>query len=184
MDSVTAIRAVAFASALAVGGCASMQPQSFARPVAPNLMVGAMARTTAFERNGAPEPATEAGRMGPKQLTTAAEDQRAPADRHQRARTIAFWTGITAIVVGGAALVALGATGESTQLQLDKEYKAATVSRHREDVLSSRGKLLNKLAAGAGALTIVGLAAAVISYGIDYSLCGKLSRRRRKTCSD
>lgn len=129
-------------------------------------------------------PAADTGPWIP-QAAEGADPSPAPEslrDRHARARTITFWTGIGALSVGAAGLVAFGVTGRITQEQIRRVYED-DVTRARTEQLQRRGDIMNGLAIGSAVLAVIGLGMSTIAYALDHSHCGPLSQRRwRKEC--
>lgn len=166
--------------ALSVAVCAPMfacvlgpAPRTIAPD--PAAMYGARTHRTAFEDPTAPAPAP-AAIAGP---APAPADTPAPADDDQRKRTGVFWGGVATAAVGGAMLTAFGIGGRVTQAQLKNGYDDADLTYDREDTLRDRGKTFNALAGAGAGIAIVGAAMAAIVYGIDYSRCGTLAKRRK-----
>jgi hypothetical protein len=103
-------------------------------------------------------------------------------DKRQRARKALFWTGIVFTAIGGAGTIGFAAAGEGTENQLANGYEDGTLTRARDDQLRTRGEIMNGLAIGSAGLTLVGIAFAAIAYGVDYTRCGTLAKRRRRPC--
>jgi hypothetical protein len=139
----------------------SAAPSTSLRTIDPGLMVGRSAQPTEFERR---EPVEGAEPADPQ--------------KHQKARTFTFWTGVVLAAVGGAGTVAFAATGRSFQHKLDDGYETS-MTRAQERRYQDRGELMNGLAVGFGAVGLVGLLTAAISLGVDYTLCGTISKRRK-----
>jgi hypothetical protein len=152
--------------------CASLEPTTSVRPIDRDLLVGGMAQTTRFESEGK-QQADDRGLGGQPDRSA----------KGQRARTGVFWAGIAMLGVGGASAVSLAIAGEVSQRQLDKGYEEGDLTRERDSTLRDRGELTNKLSIAAVTIGIVGLAMAAIAYGLDYSNCGTLAKRR-KGCGD
>lgn len=170
----TAFTALVVASSL---GCASVQPSLAAAPD-PATMYGAKVHRTAFEDpTAAAEPTTApAVASGP---TPADRSHEPDPAKEQRTRTGLFWGGVGALAVGGAMLTAFGIGGRVTQAQLKNGYDDGDLTYAREDELRDRGSAFNKVAAAGAGLAVVGLAVTAIVYGIDYSRCGTLAKRRK-----
>lgn len=105
-------------------------------------------------------------------------------DKRQRARTALFWTGIALVAIGGAGMIGFSAIGEATEDKLHKGYDDGSLTRARDDQLRTRGEAMNGLAIGSAALAFVGLAFSAIAFGVDWTRCGKLAKRRRRPCRD
>jgi hypothetical protein len=105
-------------------------------------------------------------------------------DKRQRARTALFWTGIALVAIGGAGIIGFSAIGEATEDKLHNGYDDGSLTRARDDQLRTRGELMNGLAIGSAALAIVGLAFSSIAFGVVWTRCGKLAKRRRRPCRD
>jgi hypothetical protein len=130
---------------------------------------------------GPAEASADRGPPGPMQPDAPLQDPAEP-DKRQRARTGLFWTGIVLTAVGGGGTIAFAAVGEGTEDQLNRAYGDGSLTRARRSQLEDRGEIMNGLAIGSAALTLVGIALASIAYGVDYTRCGKLAKRRRKPC--
>jgi hypothetical protein len=196
------------AVALAAGGCASAGSQpglaievGRAMPAAsfdvaasraaidPANVAGAVVKRTSFE---GPEPdATVRGggssRRDSKALGTT-DTKPNPVkgdpgnDQQQRLRRGFFWAGIALTAIGGATFVASAVGGRITQAQLQKGYDRETITHDQEKTYHTRGDVFNALTATGATLLIVGVGTASISFGIDYSRCGSLAKRKRKDC--
>lgn len=169
------IRTLALTTACATLGCAfTATPARYAPD--PATLYGAKAHRTAFEdpTQTAPVPTATAGPAprdpGPNESDGA---------KAQRTRTGLFWAGIATTAVGAAMLTAFGIGGRATQGQLAKAYDDADLSYDREETLRDRGKVFNALAGAGAGIALVGLATAAVVYGIDYSRCGTLAKRRK-----
>lgn len=196
-------RSMLVAAAVAAGGCAvatrpmtSMQlaPQQPRAVLDPIDLPGARVQRTSFE---GPPPAAGSDAtvrggvgsggdnkaMGGEDSKPAPVQQDAGSDRHQRARTGLFWAGVAVAVIGGATLLASGIGGRVTQAQLKNGYDDESLTHDDERKLHTRGDVFNALAGTGGGLLIVGGGVAAISFGVDYSRCGALAKRKkRKDC--
>lgn len=158
-------------------GCASSPTINYAPD--PARMYGAVARRTAFEEGAdapqapAAEPAPVAG-PAPRQPADITEPQKG-----QGARTGIFWAGIATTIVGAAMLTGFGIGGRVVQARLKDGYEDGDLTYAREDELRDRGNTFNQLAAAGAGITLVGAAVAAIVYGVDYSRCGSLAKRRK-----
>lgn len=161
---------------LSIACVAAPMPVTYAPD--PATLYGAKAHRTAFEDPTAAAPAP-AATVGPAPRDTATDTSDNDPAKHQRARTGVFWGGIAATAVGGVLLTAFGIGGRVTQSQLAKAYDDADLTYAREDKLADRGKLFNALAGAGAGIAIVGIAMASIAYGLDYSRCGTLAKRRK-----
>ncbi len=172
--SIPTLTSLALASSL---GCASVQPTIVAAPD-PASMYGAKVHRTAFEDPTAAAAPTAAPAVasGPAPADHGSSDD--PA-KEQRTRTGVFWGGVGALALGGGMLTAFGIGGRVTQAQLKNGYEDGDLTYAREEKLRDRGTAFNKVAAAGAGLAIVGLAVTAIVYGIDYSRCGALAKRRK-----
>jgi hypothetical protein len=127
-------------------------------------------------------PITEEAAMapGPEARVPVRADPGTPSA--QRTRTALFWTGLVLTIVGGATLLGAGISGRITQGQLTRGYDQESLSHTREKTLRDRGEVSNALAAAGGGVMIVGAGLTAITFGIDYSRCGNISKRKRKDC--
>jgi hypothetical protein len=139
----------------------STAPSTSYRTIDPGLMVGRSAEPAPFEGRDDPDIAD-------------------PVDpgRHQKARTIVFWTGVAMAAVGGAGTIGFAATGRAFEHKLARGYETS-LTRAEEERYQNRGELMNGLAVGSGAVGLVGLLTAAVALGIDYTLCGKIAKRRK-----
>ncbi|HWB76955.1 MAG TPA: hypothetical protein VG755_18435 [Nannocystaceae bacterium] len=190
------------AAAVAVSGCAigtrsttpmQLAPQQQRAVLDPIDLPGAMAQRTAFEgpaaagsdasvRGGVGSGGDDEA-MGGASSKPGPVEQDAGSDRQQRVRTGLFWAGVAVAVIGGATLLASGIGGRVTQAQLKKGYDDETLTHDDERKLHTRGDIFNALAGTGGGLLIVGGGVAAISFGVDYSRCGTLAKRKkRKDC--
>lgn len=169
------IRTLALTAACATLSCA-FTPTPVRYAPDPATLYGAKAHRTAFEdpTQTAPAPTETAG---PAPRDPAADEGDGPKD--QRTRTGLFWGGVATTVVGAAMLTAFGVGGRVTQGQLAKSYEDADLTYDREETLRDRGKVFNALAGAGAGIALVGLATAAVVYGIDYSRCGTLAKRRK-----
>jgi hypothetical protein len=146
--------------ALAVCTACSTAPQTSLRTIDPVLMVGRSAEPAPFERRE--DPVVE----------------RADPEKGQKARTATFWTGVALAVVGGAGTIAFAATGRAFEHKLERGYEG-NMTRAQAERYQNNGELMNGLAIGSGAVTLAGTLMAAIALGLDYTLCGKLAKRRK-----
>ena len=149
------------AGSLVCSTACSTAPTTSIRTIDPGLMVGRSAEPAGFEHRDDP----------------VVEDDQDPA-RGQRARTATFWTGVALAAIGGAGTIGFAAAGQAFEQKLERGY-ADTITRSRAEQYQNRGELMNGLAIGSGAVALAGILMAAVALGIDYTLCGKLSRRRK-----
>lgn len=161
-------------------GCAMAQAPVMMAPD-PATMYGAKAQRTAFEEpTPAPASARIAGPSGRRDGTDTGDADTPPAGRDaQRTRTGLFWAGIATTALGGVMLTAFGIAGRVTQAQLKDGYEGGDLTYARENTLRDRGKAFNAVAAAGAGIGLVGAAVAAIVYGVDYSRCGTLTKRRK-----
>ncbi len=158
------------------------QPQPSTQPKSPSDVGSAPAPAPEGEPGGS---APTADRKHDESLEPDAPlDDPGEPDRRQRARTGLFWTGIVLTAIGGAGLIAFSAAGEGIEDSLHRGYRDGDLTRERDDKLRNRGEIMNGLAIGSAALTLVGVAFATIAFGVDWTRCGKLAKRRRKPCRE
>ncbi len=153
-------RATVGATLALVTACASARPVVRTRPLDRALLVGTMGQTTRFERSH-PRPTSDQGL------------------RHPKASTVAF---VIATALGSAAAagtLAFGIAGTVTDRKLQDRYTSGLSLAEQND-LRDRGELFNDLTIGLGVTALVSLTAAAIVYGVDYTRCGHLARKRRK----
>jgi len=169
------LHALTVAIAMAVG-CASAPTLTTAPD--PARMYGAVAHRTAFEEGqGAQAPVAEPAPV-------AGPTPRAPTDvtepeKGQGARTGIFWAGVAATALGAAMLTGFGIGGRVTQAQLEDGYGDGDLSYAREEKLRDRGTVFNQVAGAGAGIAIVGIAVTAIVYGVDFSRCGTLAKRRK-----
>jgi hypothetical protein len=172
--SLSTLTSLALASSL---GCASVQPTIVAAPD-PASMYGAKVHRTAFEDPTAAAAPTTAPAVASGPAPADDSPSNDPS-KEQRTRTGLFWGGVGALALGGAMLTAFGIGGRVTQAQLKNGYDDGDLTYSREEKLRDRGSAFNKVAAAGAGLAVVGLAVTAIVYGIDYSRCGTLAKRRK-----
>lgn len=163
--------------AMATMGCAvAPMPTRYAPD--PATLYGAKAHRTAFEDPTAKTAAAPAP-VGPAPRETDAPPADDETKKDQRTRNGLFWGGVAVAAIGGASLLAFGIGGRVTQGQLAKGYDDGDLTYKREEQLRERGKVFNSLAGAGAGIGLVGMAVAAIVYGIDYSRCGTLAKRRK-----
>jgi hypothetical protein len=160
-------RSVCLGVTLALSGGCFSQSVALHHPVSADLRVGAMADSTAFERAGAAPSSPGIEDIPPSEKR----------DR-QRARTATFWIGVVAASLGGGGAIGFAAAGQVSENKIAEGYERRTLTRSQEDRLEDRGTLFNQIAIGSGALALVGVVMASVAYGLDYTQCGKLARRK------
>lgn len=170
---IRALVALCVASSMSVG-CAGLQPNSShtARLAAQGSDGGfgfAVATTqTRFETE------TRAARSG---------DADPSADEEPRRVSPAlFWTGVVLGTVGAITLGTGVGLGVATASDI-RDGDAAGQSRATREDLERRGEVSNDVAITGGVLTILGLGLAAAVAGIDYSRCGPvIGKKRRSEC--
>jgi hypothetical protein len=180
-------RMVALLVAGSVTACAPALPVA-RRPIDPDLQLGALAHRTAFEVEedslasapgddgpaSAPvdvgDPATDAGGTSTTDTDT---------DTAQRQRNALVWSGVALMALGGAGTIGFSTAGQITESRLDGAY-ASGLSRDRDERLRDAGLLSNRLAYASASIGVIGLALLAIGYGLDYTVCGALSKKRKK----
>lgn len=135
--------------------------------LAPDLRVGAMSNETPFERRVEVE-------------RTEVEPPPSEQAQEQRARKIAFWSGVGMMAVGAVGTVAFGVTGRVMQYKLEQGYDETSLTRADEDRYTTVGETANILASTSAAVGVIGLIAASVAYGLDYTKCGTLAHRKRR----
>lgn len=156
-------------------GCATA-PSMMARPLPADLQIGAMSQRTAFELDDGVERSAS--------TDDAVEVRDDPDDeKKRRRRKTLFALGLGATGVGLLGWMGFGIGGRVTQAQLSNGYDDGSLTRDREDTLTSRGEVLNGLAIGSAVVGLVGALFTATVYGIDHARCGDLPPRR-KTCPD
>jgi hypothetical protein len=171
-------RLAAACTAIALAGC-SVNAISVPRPIPADLELGRLGEKTNFETGRDSEPAAPATTETAASPDADSNSQHEP-DKGQRARVGVFWAGIALTAAGGGSTIAMAVTGEATQKQLTDGYADGSLTRAREEQLTGRGELVNKLAVASATLALIGVALAAIAYGVDYTRCGKLAKRRKK----
>lgn len=92
-----------------------------------------------------------------------------------------FWTGISVGTLGAVGGVAFGVLGFVTKNQLnDAYYDGSGMTVADRDQLVKRGELYNGLAIGMTALSVLGYALAIVTYGVDWNRCGPLVEKKRR----
>jgi hypothetical protein len=112
------------------------------------------------------------------ELTTGDADK-LDDDKDQRRRTALFWSGVAILAVFAGTTAGMMATGQIVENRLNDGYDAA-LSRDREQRLRDTGKVTNQVAIVTGGISLLGLALLLAGYGLDYSVCGKMAKRRKK----
>jgi hypothetical protein len=105
-------------------------------------------------------------------------------ERGAKATPAVYWAGIGAGTVGAAGGLAFGIAGFVAKNQVTAGYQdQAGMSLAERDRLVSNGNLYNTLSISFTALSVVGFAAALVAYGVDWNRCGPLAPERRR-CSE
>jgi hypothetical protein len=92
-----------------------------------------------------------------------------------------FWAGIGLGTIGAVGGVAFGVTGFVTKNQLNDAYNEGSgLTVDERDRMVKNGELYNNLAIGLTALSVLGYALAIVSYGIDWNRCGPLAEKKRR----
>jgi hypothetical protein len=92
-----------------------------------------------------------------------------------------FWTGIGVGTLGAVGGITFGVMGFITDRQLDNGYydgNGMTVAER--DRMVRNGELYNGLAIGMTALSVLGYALAIVTYGVDWNRCGPLVEKKRR----
>ncbi|MFO7567849.1 MAG: hypothetical protein R6X02_34735 [Enhygromyxa sp.] len=164
-SSSRALAAVLTASATALCGCAGLTaPREVAHvdldsPAMRDFPVAAM---TDMERDVRLETGTR---------------------RNQPLTPALFWTGIGVGTLGAVGGITFGVMGFVAKNQLNDAYydgggTGLTVAER--DRLVNNGELYNGLAIGMTALSVLGYALAIVSYGVDWNRCGPLVEKKRR----
>lgn len=158
---------------VALTGCATMTGTSAGpRLLAPDMHIGALDQRTRFELDDrGPAPASE----------RSAPDDRVDTPKKERRRKILYFTGLGALGFGVVGTLGFGIGGRIVQAQMKNGYEDGTLTRDREDQLSTTGKVMNGLAIGSAVVGLLGVITAAAVYGVDHSRCGDLPPRR-KSC--
>lgn len=193
---------------LGLTGCRAAVPLP-PRPVEPDLQLGAMAHRTDFElaesqtsrvsgreavmpeeEGPAPPPPAgdpAAGTAGSATTGGGSEDPPWPTgvdrldnDKDQQRRLALFWSGVGILAAGLVSTAAFMTTGQVVEARLDEGYDEGGLSRDREQRLRRMGTVSNQAAIVSGGVSVIGLALLLAGYGLDYSVCGKLAKRRKK----
>jgi len=143
----------------AATGCATAATATRPRPLGPALYTGSMAQTTRYERTHR--------RPGPDD-----------PPRHPNASVAVFATSAAIGAVGVLGAIGFGIAGAALNPKLDDGFDDG-LSVAEEDRIRDRGALFNDLALGFGVAGLVGLSVAAITYGVDYTRCGKLAPKGR-----
>lgn len=164
------------------------------------LLVGALALTTACAGVTAPElrePALDhrlasIGNIGARSnfeirtLYAAPEaPQPAPAEpqsdtRKRRGTTALFFLGLGVAAIAGASAIGTGVAAAAARRDLDSAYFDEALSFDDFNARVDRGERLDRATKGLAALGGIGLATALLSYGIDWIRCGPLAPKRRR----
>jgi len=153
----------------ALTGCATATYSS-PRPLPNDLQLGGLTARTAFELDdrGAPPPSSEPN-------VPADEPETA---KQARRRKVLFFLGVGATGFGTLGVTSFGIGGRVVQAQLANGYDDGSLTRDREDTLTTTGEVMNGLAIGSAAVGLAGVILASTMYGIDHARCGDLPPRR------
>lgn len=92
-----------------------------------------------------------------------------------------FWTGIGLGTLGAVGGITFGIMGFVTDRQLDDAYYDSDGLTFAErERMVKRGDTYNALAIGLTALSVLGYALAIVSYGADWNRCGPLVEKKRR----
>lgn len=170
---IRALVALCVASTMSVG-CAGLQPS-----VSPSARLAAQGSDGGFGFAVATtqtrfETETRAARPG---------DDGSDGDGDSRRISPAlFWTGVVLGTVGAITLGTGVGLGVATAADI-RDGDAAGQSRATREDLERRGEVSNDVAITGGVLTILGLGLAAAVAGIDYSRCGPvIGKKRRSEC--
>ena len=104
--------------------------------------------------------------------------------RHAKLTPALFWTGITVGTAGAAAGIAFGVMGYITKRELTDAYQTGLTIQERDDLLA-RGKTMNSLTIAMTAVSVIGYALAIVTYGVDWNRCGPLVlKNEKRRCAD
>lgn len=158
----------------ALTGCATA-PVATTRAIPADLQLGAMAHRTSFELEE-PPAGTSAGQ------DDAVKDS-PDTDKKKRRRKVLFFLGVGATGFGVLGATGFGIGGRVVQEQIADGYADGSISRDREDTLTTRGETMNGLAIGSAVIGLAGALLAATVYGVDHAKCGDLPPRRKR-CPD
>jgi len=166
MPKVSPLSSAVVACLLVTSGCAGLTSPGAASHVnldSPSMRQFAVAGMTDLER----DVRLDTGERGDAKVTPAV-----------------FWAGIGAGTVGAVGGLAFGIAGFVAKNQVTAGYQEqAGMSLAERDRLVSNGNLYNTLSISLTALSVVGFAAALVAYGVDWNRCGPLATERRR-CSE
>ena len=155
-------------------GCVTA-PTMTARPLPADLQIGAMSQRTAFELDDGVETSTSAEELPAEEAPD--------SEKKKRRRKVLFALGVGATGFGLLGWTGFGIGGRVVQGQLSNGYDDGSLTREREDTLTTRGEVMNGLAIGSAVVALAGALFTATVYGIDHARCGDLPPRR-KQCPD
>jgi hypothetical protein len=92
-----------------------------------------------------------------------------------------FWSGIGLGTLGAVGGIAFGVTGFVTKNQLNDSYtNGSGLTVDEQARLIRNGELYNTLAISFSALSVLGYALAIVTYGVDWNRCGPLVEKKRR----
>lgn len=95
-----------------------------------------------------------------------------------------FWSGIAVGTIGAVGGISFGVLGFVTKNELNDAYtQGSGLTVDERDKLVSRGELYNGLTIGLTALSVLGYALAIVTYGVDWNRCGPLVEKKRRCSS-
>ncbi|MEX1361986.1 MAG: hypothetical protein AB1Z98_02605, partial [Nannocystaceae bacterium] len=159
-------------------GCATVGPTTSVRmhSLPSDLQLGAMSQRTSFELDDS--------RDAPVATASYDSDDDSPqTDKQERRRKILFFLGVGAAGFGVLGGLGFGIGGRVVQAQLSNGYDDNSLTRDREDTLTTRGEVMNGMMIGSVVVGLAGIILASTVYGIDHVRCGDLPPRR-KDCPD
>ncbi len=136
-----------------------------------DLHVGSLDQRTDFERDRRDTDAAPAREDAPD------------TDKKKRRRRSLFFLGVGAAGFGVVGTTGFGIGGRVVQAQISNGYDDGSLTRDREDTLTTTGEVMNGLTIGSAAIGLAGVILAATMYGIDHARCGSLPPRR-EDCPD
>lgn len=157
------ISAAVTAGALLVSGCAGLTSPVAVNHVdldAPSMRQFAVANMTDMERD--------------VRLETGTRD-------NEKLTPTLFWSGIGIGTLGAVGGITFGVMGFMTKNQLNDAYNQGSgLTVDERDRMVKQGELYNGLALGLTALSVLGYALAIVTYGVDWNRCGPLVEKKRR----
>lgn len=159
-------------------GCATVGPTSSVRmhSLPSDLQLGSMSQRTSFELDDRRDAPIATASYSP-------DDDSPQTEKKERRRKILFFLGVGAAGLGVLGGLGFGIGGRVVQGQLSNAYDDNSLTRDREDTLTTRGEVMNGMMIGSVVVGIAGIILASTVYGIDHARCGDLPPRR-KDCPD